>query len=292
MDSDPLVGNQKINNYKCQWCMHNHVFAVDGKVAIVTGGAGVLGRAMAIGLAQAGAHVGILGRTHDANMAVAEDIRASGGSALALTADVLRQDQLEKAREIVLQEWGQIDILLNVAGGNRAGATIGPDQNFFDLSMPDFSGVVDLNLKGTVLPTYVFARPMADQKQGSIINISSMTAQQPFTRVVGYGAAKAGIDNFTQWLAVEMAHKYGSQIRVNAIAPGVFIGKQNRSLLLDDQSNLTARGQTIIEHTPMRRFGEPHELVGTVIWLCSEASQFITGIVVPVDGGFSAFSGV
>jgi len=272
--------------------MRNNLFDVSGKVAIITGGAGVLGRAMAIGLAQAGARIAILGRSRDAKIAVAQEISALGGTSISLEADVLRQDQLEEARDEVLHKWGRIDILLNVAGGNRAGATIGPDQNFFDLSITDFDAVVDLNLKGTVLPTYIFAKQMAEQKHGSIINISSMTAQQPFTRVVGYGAAKAGVDNFTKWLAVEMANKYGPGIRVNAIAPGVFVGKQNLRLLLDENENLTARGQTIIDHTPMARFGEPGELVGTVLWLSSEASKFITGIVVPVDGGFSAFSGV
>jgi NAD(P)-dependent dehydrogenase (short-subunit alcohol dehydrogenase family) len=211
---------------------------------------------------------------------------------MALVADVLNQSQLEDARQQVMNHWGRIDILLNVAGGNLTGATIGPDQNFFDLSIDDFDSVVALNLKGTVLPTYVFAQEMARQGQGSILNISSMTAQQPFTRVVGYAAAKAAIDNFTKWLAVEMAVKYGEKIRVNAIAPGVFIGDQNRTLLLDEHNQLTARGNTIIGQTPMKRFGEPEELAGTVIWLCSPAASFITGIVVPVDGGFSAFSGV
>ncbi len=272
--------------------MNPSLFNIKDKVAIITGGAGVLGGAMAEGLAQAGAKVGILSRTASKVEDKVTAIREAGGEALALPADVLQEDQLEAARQQVMDSWGRIDILLNVAGGNRAGATIGPDQDFFDLSMDDFDQVVALNLKGTVLPTYVFAQEMAKQKEGSIINISSLTAQQPFTRVVGYGAAKAAIDNFTKWLAVEMVTKFGEKIRVNAIAPGVFIGEQNRRLLLDEQEKLTPRGQTIIEHTPMKRFGEPEELVGTVLWLCSPASAFVTGIVVPVDGGFSAFSGV
>lgn len=272
--------------------MQNNFFDVTGKVAIITGGAGVLGGAMASGLAEAGAKVAILGRTADKVQAKVAEIQEDGGEAMALIADVLNQQQLEQARDKVLEKWGQIDILLNVAGGNRAGATIAPEQNFFDLSMSDFDQVVALNLKGTVLPTYIFAQEMAKQGQGSIVNISSLTAQQPFTRVVGYSAAKAAIDNFTKWLAVEMASKYGAGIRVNAIAPGVFIGEQNRNLLLDQQQNLTARGKTIIDHTPMRRFGEPEELAGTTIWLCSDAASFVTGIVVLVDGGFSAFSGV
>lgn len=271
---------------------HTSIFDIQDKVAIVTGGAGVLGGAMARGLANAGAKLGILGRTPEKVHRQCEAIQKEGGQALTLVANVLDQQQLEAARDKILDRWGQIDCLLNVAGGNRAGATIGPEQNFFDLSMEDFDQVVALNLKGTVLPTYIFGQAMADQGTGSIVNISSMTAQQPFTRVVGYGAAKAAIDNFTRWLAVEMAHKYGAKIRVNALAPGVFIGEQNRRLLLNEQEELTPRGNTIIEHTPMRRFGEPEELVGTVIWLCSPAASFITGVVVPVDGGFSAFSGV
>ncbi len=268
------------------------LFSLDGKVAVVTGGSGVLGGAMAEGLAAAGARIGILGRTATKVKRQVEAIRGGGGEALALLADVLDQQQLEDARAKVLREWGRIDILLNVAGGNLPGAIIGPEQDFFGLSMQDFSRVVDLNLHGTVLPTYVFAKPMAEQRQGVILNISSLTAQQPFTRVVGYGAAKAAIDNFTKWMAVEMAAKFGEGIRVNAIAPGVFIGEQNRRLLLNEDDSLTSRGQTIISHTPMKRFGEPEELIGAAVWLCSAAAAFVTGVIVPVDGGFSAFSGV
>lgn len=270
-----------------------NLFELSGQVAVITGGAGVLGGAMASGLAQAGVKVGILSRTAAKVQAKVEEIKKSGGAAMPLVADVLDEEQLQKAKQDIIEQWGKIDLLINVAGGNMSGATIGPDQNFFDLDLGDFDKVVALNLKGTVLPTYVFGEEMAKQKRGSIINISSMTAQQPFTRVMGYSAAKASIDNFTKWLAVEMASKYGEKIRVNAIAPGVFIGEQNRRLLLKDGAQpLTARGQTIIDHTPMRRFGEPEELVGTLIWLCSPASAFVTGIVVPVDGGFSAFAGV
>ena len=269
-----------------------NLFSLSNKVAIVTGGAGVLGSAMARGLASAGAKVAILGRTAFKVQQEVKAIGAAGGEAFALVADVLNQQQLEDAKTAVLLKWGKIDILLNVAGGNLPGATIGPDQDFFDLSMDDFSSVLDLNLKGTLLPTFVFAKTMAKQGAGVILNISSMTAQQPFTRVVGYGAAKAGVDNFTKWLAVEMAAKFGAGIRVNAIAPGVFIGEQNRRLLLDTNDQLTSRGQTIISQTPMKRFGEPEELVGAAVWLCSPAASFVTGVIVPVDGGFSAFAGV
>ncbi len=268
------------------------LFNLENKVAIVTGGAGVLGGAMARGLAGAGARVGILSRTESKVQAQVEAVKAAGGDAIALVADVLKKEQLEEAKDAVLKKWGRIDILLNVAGGNRPGATVRPDQDFFDLSIEDFSQVVDLNLKGTVLPTYIFAKPMAKQGEGVIVNISSMAAQQPFTRVIGYGAAKAGIDNFTKWLAVEMAAKFGEGIRVNAIAPGVFVGEQNQRLLLNEDNSLTSRGETIISQTPMKRFGEPEELIGTTLWLCSAASAFVTGVIIPVDGGFSAFSGV
>lgn len=263
-----------------------------GQVAIVTGGAGVLGSAMAQGLAEAGVKVAVMSRTASKVEEAVAMIKAAGGTALALTADVLDRNQLVQAREKLLKQWGSIDILVNAAGGNMKGATIMPDQNFFDLSIPDFQKVTDLNLKGTVLPTLVFGEAMAQQGKGSIVNISSMAAQRVITRVVGYSASKAAIDNFTRWMAVEMALKFGEGIRVNAIAPGFFIGEQNRRLLLNEDDSLTTRGQMIVDHTPMKRFGEPEELCGTLNWLCSEGAKFITGIVVPVDGGFSAFSGI
>ncbi len=268
------------------------MFDFSKKVAIITGGAGVLGSAMAKGLVAAGAKVGILSRTATKVQQAVEEIEAMGGEALALIADVLDEDQLIDARNKVLKKWGRIDILVNAAGGNMKGATIMPDQDIFSLNMEDFTKVTDLNLKGTVLPTMVFAKVMAEQKKGCIINISSMAAQQAITRVVGYSASKAAIDNFTKWMAVEMAHKFGEGIRVNAIAPGFFIAEQNRRLLTNEDGSLTARGQTIVNETPVKRFGEPEELVSTLIWLSSDASSFITGIIVPVDGGFSAFSGV
>ncbi|MEM6320282.1 MAG: SDR family oxidoreductase, partial [Bacteroidota bacterium] len=262
------------------------------KVAVLTGGGGVLGSTMAKGLASAGAKVAVLGRTEAKLTAVVQAIEAAGGNAEVLPSDVLDSAALEQSKTILLEKWGRIDILVNCAGGNKSGATIMPDQTFFDLSISDFDQVTNLNLKGTVLPTLVFGQAMAEQKMGSIVNISSMAAQQAITRVMGYSAAKAAIDNFTKWLAVEMAHKHGEGIRVNAIAPGFFIADQNRRLLTDEDGSLTARGQTIISETPAKRFGEPEELVSTLIWLCSDASSFVTGIIVPVDGGFSAFSGV
>lgn len=265
---------------------------LDGQVAVITGGAGVLGSAMAKGLAAAGVKVAILSRTLSKVEAVVAQIEEMGGTAMALAADVLEKTQLEAAKDKLVETWGRIDILVNAAGGNMAGATIMPSQTIFDLSMSDFDKVTDLNLKGTVLPTVVMGEVMAKQKSGSIVNISSMAAQRTITRVVGYSASKAAIDNFTRWMAVEMALKFGEGIRVNAIAPGFFVGEQNRRLLLNEDNTLTSRGQTIINHTPMKRFGEPEELCGAMNWLCSQGAKFVTGIVIPVDGGFSAFSGI
>lgn len=268
------------------------LFSVAGKVALVTGGTGVLGGAMARGLAAAGARVAIMGRRAEKAALAADEIHAQGGEAIALPADVLNRAQLESAREALAQEWGRLDILVNAAGGNTVAATVMGDLTFFDMSQAAFDHVLDLNLTGTVLPTQVFGPLLVEDGQGVIVNISSMAAQRPLTRVVGYAAAKAAIDNFTKWLAVELVAKYGEGIRVNAIAPGFFIGEQNRDFLLNPDGTPTARGQVILDHTPMRRFGEPEELVGTLLWMCSDAARFVTGVVVPVDGGFMAFGGV
>ncbi len=270
----------------------NELFSLQGKVAIVTGGTGVLGGAMARGLAAAGARVGVLGRRQEKATQVVETIQAEGGMALPLPADVLDKTQLEVARQTILDEWGRIDVLINAAGGNLPEATVFGDVTFFDLTQQAFEQVISLNLTGTLLPCQVFGQTLVEQGGGSIINISSMTAQKPLTRVIGYGNSKAAIDNLTKWLAVELAHNYGTGLRVNAIAPGFFIGEQNRSFLLKENGSHSERGQQIIDHTPLDRYGEPEELIGTVIWLASDASRFVTGIVVPVDGGFSAFSGV
>ena len=268
------------------------LFSLADKVAVVTGGTGVLGGAMARGLAAAGATVGILGRRANIAAQIAQELSDQGHQALPLTADVLDKAALLAAREQVLEVYGRIDILINAAGGNLPGATVVGDLTFFGLTEAAFADVVSLNLTGTLLPTQVFGEVMAEQGSGSIINISSMTAQRPLTRVLGYGNAKAAVDNLTKWLAVELAQKYGAGLRVNAIAPGFFIGEQNRDFLLQADGRYSARGQQIVDHTPLGRFGEPEELVGTAVWLASDASQFVTGIVVPVDGGFSAFSGV
>ena len=268
------------------------LFDLNGKVAVVTGGTGVLGGRMARGLAAAGARVAIMGRREEKAEEVARSIKDEGGEALALPADVLERGELEEARATLLTAWSRVDVLVNAAGGNLPGATVVGDLSFFDVEKAALDEVVNLNLLGTILPSQVFGAAMQESGSGSIINISSMAAQKPLTRVVGYSAAKAAVDNFTKWLAVDLAQKYGEGLRVNAIAPGFFVGEQNRNLLLNEDGSLTERGQQIITHTPMGRFGEPEDLVGTAVWLASDASRFVTGVVVPVDGGFAAFGGV
>ncbi len=255
---------------------------------------------MARGLAAAGARVAILGRREAVARAVADEIVAAGNEAIPLPADVLDEDSLQAARKTLIDEWGSVDVLINSAGGNRPDATVFGDLTFFNVPRSALEGVVGLNFTGTVLPIQIFGEPMAAQGKGSVINISSMAAQKVLTRVMGYSAAKAAVDNLTRWLAVDLAEKHGPGLRVNAIAPGFFVGDQNRALLIkedapagsQDPPVLTERGQQIVDHTPMGRFGEPDELTGAAIWLASDASRFVTGIVVPVDGGFSASSGI
>lgn len=268
------------------------MFGIDGKVAVVTGATGVLGGAMARGLAQAGVKIAVLGRRRDRAEAVAQEIIAAGGQALATPADVLDKAQLEAARDQVVGAWGGIDILVNAAGGTTPEATIPPDRNFFQMDMDATRYVVDLNLLGTLLPCYVFGEVMARKQAGCIINISSMSAQRAFTRAVAYAVGKTAVESITQSLAVELATKFGEGMRVNAIAPGFFVGEQNRALLLNPDDTLTTRGQKIIDHTPFGRFGEPEDLVGTLLWLCSPAASFVTGTTTMVDGGANAFSGI
>jgi NAD(P)-dependent dehydrogenase (short-subunit alcohol dehydrogenase family) len=270
----------------------NELFSLEGQVAIVTGGTGVLGSMMARGLAQAGANVGVLGRRQEQAEQIVAEIIASGGAAVALPADVLNRPQLEAARATVLEQWGRIDLLVNAAGGNMPAATLAPGRSFFDLPVEGMEPVIALNLQGTLLPSQVFGEAIARNRRGCIVNISSMAAMRALTRVVGYGVAKAAVENATRWLAVELARSFGGTLRVNAIAPGFFVGEQNRALLLNEDGTLTPRGQTIIDHTPAGRFGAPEELVSTLIWLCGPGASFVNGVVVPVDGGFSAFSGV
>jgi NAD(P)-dependent dehydrogenase (short-subunit alcohol dehydrogenase family) len=267
-------------------------FDVRGRTAVITGGSGHLGRVMASALAQVGAKVTILARHAEHAQTVAQAIQAKGGSALGIACDVLNRADLERSREQVTSAFGPVDILINAAGGNSPAATTSSDKSFFDLDMQAVNRVFGLNFSGTFQSCQVFGRHMADQGQGCIVNISSMSGLRPLTRVPAYSAAKAAIVNFTQWLAVHMAQEYNPAIRVNALAPGFFLTDQNRYLMLDANGKLTPRGQTIINHTPMGRLGEPDDLVGTLLWLVSPASSFVTGIVVPVDGGFSAYSGV
>ncbi len=268
------------------------LYSLEEQVVVVTGGTGVLGGMMAHGLARAGAKVGVLGRRREQAEQVAQAIEAEGGAALALVADVLEREQLEAARETVLQRWGRLNALVNAAGGNIPSATQSPGQSFFDLPVEGMGQVIALNLHGTLLPSQVFGEAMARAGKGCIVNISSMAAQRALTRVAGYGLAKAAVENATRWLAVELARSFGTGMRVNALAPGFFIGEQNRSLLLNEDGSLTPRGQTIIDHTPAGRFGQADEVLSALIWLCGPGASFVNGVVVPVDGGFSAFSGV
>ena len=269
------------------------LFDLSGKVIAATGAGGVLVGEVARGLAGAGACVAVLDIREDAAKGVAEEIVAAGGEAVGIKMDVLEKSSVEAAQKTILDRFGGVDILINGAGGNRKEATTSPDLSFFDLPMDAFQWVFDLNFLGTLIPCQVFGRDMAGQGEGIMLNISSMNAFRPLTKIPAYSAAKAAVSNFTQWLAVHMAKEYSARIRVNAIAPGFFLTDQNRYLLTDEKSgSLTPRGRTIIDHTPMRRFGEPAELLGTVLWLLSPASAFVSGIIVPLDGGFSAFSGV
>lgn len=268
------------------------LFDIKGRVAVITGGYGILGSSMARCLAAEGVHVAIIGRNKAKGQALAEEISGLGAEAVFCQADVLERDKLEKAKEVIVGKWGRIDILINAAGGNMPGATIAPGQTIFDLNTEHFRNVTDLNLNGTVLPTLVFADQMVKQKKGSIINVSSMAAQKVITRVVGYSAAKAAIDNFTRWMAVEVAKKFGEGVRVNAIAPGFFLTEQNRSLLTNPDGSWTDRAKDVIRETPFGRMGEPEELNGAIVYLSSDASKFVTGVVLPIDGGFSIFSGV
>lgn len=267
-------------------------FDISGQTAVVTGGAGVLCSSLCRALAAAGARVAVLDLNPAAAEALAAEICAAGGEAVSAACNVLERQSLEHAAGQVLAAFGRVDILINGAGGNQAQATTTPDLSFFDLPAEALRFVLDLNLMGTLLASQVFGRIMAEQKRGVILNISSMNSLRPLTRIPAYSAAKAGVSNFTLWLAVHLARTCSPEIRVNAIAPGFFVGEQNRTLLLKEDGTLTARGESIISHTPMARFGTPEDLLGAVLWLVSPASQFVTGIVVPIDGGFSAFSGV
>lgn len=270
--------------------MKKNLFDINGYVVVITGGTGVLGRTIAKYLAEQGAKVAILGRKEDVGNSIVGEIVNAGGEASFYKTDVMNKEVLEQNRADILARYGKIDTLLNAAGGNMKGATIGPDQNFFDLDPAQFQTVLNLNLTGTVIPTQVFLEPIVKQGKGSIINFSSMAAFRPMTRVCGYAAAKAGISNFTAYMAHECAKKFGETIRVNAIAPGFFITEQNRSLLTNPDGSYTERGQDVIRQTPFGRMGDPEELCGTIHYLMSDAAKFVTGTVAVVDGGFNIFA--
>ena len=268
----------------------NNLFDIKGYVVAITGGTGVLGRTIAKYLALNGAKVIILGRKEEVGAEIVADIKKAGGECEFLKTDVMNQEVVQQNCDYIVEKYGRIDTLLNAAGGNMKGATITPEQTFFDLEAKQFQTVLDLNLTGTVIPTQVFLRPMVNQGKGSIINFSSMAAFRPMTRVCGYAAAKAGISNFTAFMATECAKKFGEGIRVNAIAPGFFITEQNRSLLTNPDGTFTQRGQDVIRQTPFGRMGEPEELCGTIHYLMSDAAKFVTGTVAVVDGGFNCFA--
>lgn len=266
------------------------LFSIRESVIVITGGTGVLGSVIASYLADQDAKVVIMGRREEAGTEIVDKIKAGGKEALFLKTDVMDEAVLIRNREKILQRYGRIDALLNAAGGNMPGAVINPTQTFFDLNMDEFDKVLRLNLTGSVLPTQVFLKPMVERKKGNIINFSSMAAFRPMTRVAGYAAAKAGITNFTQFLANEVASKFGEGIRVNAIAPGFFITEQNRDLLTNPDGSYTERGEDVIRQTPFKRMGKPEELCGAIHFLLSDASSFVTGTTIPVDGGFNGFA--
>lgn len=268
------------------------LFSLENKVIVITGATGVLGESFALAVAAAGAKVAILGRNEERANKRVKAITENGGEALAVITDVLDEQALIAAKNQILTKWGTIDGLVNAAGGNIPGATISPNQNVFDINVADTQKAVELNLFGTVYPTHVFGRVIAEKGKGSIVNISSLAAQRPLTRVLGYTMGKSAIEGYTKWMAIELAQRYGDKVRVNALAPGVFLTEQNRSLLTNPDGTFTDRAQRIVNHTPFGRLGSPEELNGTLIYLLSDASTFVNGETILVDGGFNAYSGV
>ncbi len=267
-------------------------FSLAGKVVVVTGGTGVLGASFVKAIATAGAKVVILGRNAEVANQRAEEIKSTGGEALAAVADVLDVSSLESVKEEVLAKYGKIDGLVNAAGGNLPGAVVDPSASIFELDMESLTKVMNLNLFGSIKPTQVFGKEIARNGSGSIVNISSMASQRAITKVLGYSIAKSAIDGYTKWFAMELANRYGDKIRMNAIAPGFFLTAQNRDLLTNPDGSFKERGKLVVKQTPFSRFGTPDELEGALIWLLSDASKFVTGAIINVDGGFSVFSGV
>ncbi|MDD4891137.1 MAG: SDR family oxidoreductase [Phycisphaerae bacterium] len=269
------------------------LFSIKGLTVAITGGGGILCSEMAKAFGDLGCKVAVLDLIPEAAERAAKAIRDNGGEAVAVGCDVLKRDSVMAAADKVVSAFGKVDVLVNGAGGNKKDATTSPEMSFFDLPDSAFRWVFELNCVGTILPSQVFGKKMAERKAGQIINVSSMSAFRPLTKVSAYSAAKAAISNFTQWLAVHMAQEYSPTIRVNAIAPGFFLTEQNRFLLTEkDTGKLTARGQKVIDHTPAGKFGKPFDLVGGLVWLMSPSAEFVTGVVVPIDGGFAAYSGV
>jgi NAD(P)-dependent dehydrogenase (short-subunit alcohol dehydrogenase family) len=271
----------------------NQLYDFKGKTVVITGGTGILGAEMACALVGCRANVAIIDRKTELEEEMVKRIETYPGNYIIVFGDVLNRDLLEESASMILEEYGSVDCLINAAGGNHPDATTGKDKSFFDLPIDALRFTTDLNLLGTIIPSQIFGKIMAEKGQGVILNISSMNAVRPLTRIPGYSAAKAAVTNFTQWIAVHMAQEYSDKIRVNALAPGFFMTQQNKFLLTDEKSGkLTERGQKIIDHTPLGRFGDPEELLAAVIWLLSPASSFVTGSVISVDGGFAAYSGV
>lgn len=272
--------------------MNSSLFSVEGKIIAFSGATGVLGNAMSLHLAAEGAILLVLGRTPAKVDQLVDEITRKGGKAFGYYADVTDEKSIQEAAAQIEAHHGYLDVLINGAGGNMPGAVITPNQHFLDLDIGSLRQVMDLNYLGTVLPTRALLPLMLKVNKGNILNISSMAANRPMTRVMGYASAKAAVDNLTKWLAVELTAKHGPDFRVNALAPGFFLTEQNRALLTESSGELTSRGNQIITHTPMRRFGKPDDLLGALQWLCSDASAFVTGTILAVDGGFSAYSGV
>ncbi|RZK46887.1 MAG: SDR family oxidoreductase [Pedobacter sp.] len=267
-------------------------FSLEGKVIVVTGGTGILGNSFVNAIVEAGGAVGILGRNAEIANERADAINKNGGKAIALIADAMDEAQLVAAREKIIAAFGKIDGLVNAAGGNMPDGVLQPEESIFEMKMDGMKKVLDLNLWGTLIPTQVFGQAIADTGKGTIVNISSMNSKKAVTKVLGYNMGKAAVDCYTQWFAVELANRYGDKIRMNALAPGFFLTEQNRNLLTTPDGGFTPRGQSVIKQTPFKRFGDPDELKGALVWLLSDASQFVTGAMICVDGGFSIFSGV